>query len=249
MIGIARIAVYIVKVKMKILFFLILFPVLSMASAFPRVDDDLRHYDQTITKMESDFSKIPADPKKIEWVKLKLKHMFDTDQYMRRFGMRIPYEHNYTSDEKNYFNSQFKDRFAGLDAKNTGDIKELLKIYDWFRISIFGKIGDNQGWLIVQHADNDPDFQKEVLKILGPLYKVNETKPSNYAYLFDRVAASWSDPKKRMLQRYGTQGGCTGPGTWEPIPIEDPSNIDKRRVEVGLEPMSDYKKKFKDICR
>jgi len=84
--------------------------------------------------------------------------------------------------------------------------------------------------------------------ILEKLYLSKETSPSNYAYLFDRVAASWSDESKRTLQRYGTQGSCTGPGTWEPIAMEEPDHVDERRASVGLMTMAEYLKLFKEIC-
>jgi hypothetical protein len=52
-----------------------------------------------------------------------------------------------------------------------------------------------------------------------------------------------------MPQRYGTQGQCVGAGQWEPLPIEDEKNVDKRRKEVGLPTMAEYKQNFKEICK
>ena len=51
------------------------------------------------------------------------------------------------------------------------------------------------------------------------------------------------------IQRYGTQGRCTGPGTWEPFPVESPDRIDEVRAEVGLGTMAEYKLRFKNICK
>jgi len=78
-----------------------------------------------------------------------------------------------------------------IDTVNTNDLADLLKIYGWIRISDFGTAADQNAWLLVQHADHDPVFQKEILGRLGKLYKSGETSPQNYAYLVDRVAASW----------------------------------------------------------
>jgi hypothetical protein len=72
--------------------------------------------------------------------------------------------------------------------------------------------------------------------------------PANCAYLSDRIAASYNDPSKRKFQRYGTQGACTGPGAWEPLPVEDPLHLNDHRSQVGLEPEAEYIKGFKDIC-
>ncbi len=219
----------------------------QVTGSFPRVDSDLKIYDNTVAGMKSDFGKLPADPKSVDWVKKKLKHMFDVDQYMRK-QMNIPFERNYTEAEKEYFFKEFGPRFKQIDNENTGDLKELLKIYQWFVISQFGAEADNNAWLLVQHADEQPDFQRQVLAILASLYRTKETNPKNYAYLFDRVAASFSDLSKRKLQRYGTQGQCTGPGKWEPIPMEEPAKVDMRRAEVGLGTMAEYISMFKDIC-
>ncbi len=101
---------------------------------------------------------------------------------------------------------------------------------------------------MVQHADKDIEFQKSVLKILENLFPLGETNPGNYAYLYDRVATVPLDPSKRILQRYGTQGQCVGPGKWEPFPIEEPNKVDERRRAVGLITMEEYKKMFEEIC-
>lgn len=66
---------------------------------------------------------------------------------------------------------------------------------------------------------------------------------------FDRVASSFNDLTKRVSQRYGTQGNCVGPGLWEPLPIDDERNVDKRRKEVGLPTLVEYKQNFKEICK
>lgn len=71
-----------------------------------------------------------------------------------------------------------------------------------------------------------------------------ETDLSNYALLHDRVAVADHIP-----QFYGTQGRCTGPGTWEPdATVGTIAELDKRRAEVGLRPMAEYIAGFKKIC-
>ncbi len=218
-----------------------------MASPYPKVDADLATYDQTIVKMKSEFAVTTANPKDKEWVKAKLDFMFNIDQYMRNYW-NTPFKQKYNEAETQYFNEHFYPKHAGLDSENTKELKELLKIYDWFKISEFGVKADNQAWLIVQHADLEIQFQKDVLLILEKLYPLKETKPSNYAYLYDRVACSSNDPTQQKLQRYGTQGKCVGPAKWEPHPMEDPENVDKRRAEMGLDTMAEYQLMFKDVC-
>jgi hypothetical protein len=213
-------------------------------SEYERVDIDLQRYDEEIEKMRQNFSKVPSDIENKDWVKSKLSHMVKMDQYMRNY-LNIPYNNGYSEEEQKYFQKRFMHRFTLLDKENTSELKKLLNKYEWFNISDFDEQADKDAWLLVQHADLDLAFQKEVLLILTKLYPQNETNKSNYAYLYDRVKAIG----EKKPQRYGTQGMCVGPGKWEPHAIEDASNVDKRRKEMGLVSMEEYKSWFKDICK
>lgn len=208
----------------------------------------LLDYDSDIKSRIDAFNKRPVDLKNKDWVKSKLQHMVDMDQTLRSL-VNKPVEMGMTDQEKKFYQQAYGQRFYIMDWQNTQDMKKLFAQHGWFKVSQWGKQADNQAWLLVQHADHDPIFQKSVLRTLSKLYKSNETSPSNYAYLWDRVASSFNDPTKRKPQRYGTQGQCVGPGQWEPLPIEDEKNVDKRRKEVGLPTLEDYKKNFKDICK
>lgn len=216
---------------------------LQKSSVIERPLKILKDYDTEIYNKETNFNKTSPNPKDMSWVKSKLNHMVEMDQVMRSL-INKPIELLMTDQEKMYFQKAYNKRFYLMDYQNTQDMKDLLKLYGWFNISQWGVEADRQGWLLVQHADEDPEFQKEVLKKLTSLYKGKETKPSNYAYLWDRVALS-----KGVLQRYGTQGQCACSGKWEPFPIENEKNVDKLRKEVGFPTMAEYKKKFKEICK
>jgi len=221
----------------------------ALADSFPKVDADLAEYDAAIEKMNAAFAELPADPASKDWIAKKLQHMVDIDQHMRKCSMSLPHERQYTEAEQEYFWSQFANRFLELDRQNTADLKSLLKTHSWFTISEFGKKCDSNAWLLVQHADHDREFQEQVLAKLEKLYPVGETRPMNYAYLYDRLATAWQDPAKRHLQRFGTQGHCVGPGKWEPFPIEDEANVDARRAAVGLPPLAEYIAGFRDVCK
>lgn len=206
---------------------MILWCVVADASDYPRVDEDLKAYDAHVAQLQQEFARKPTAPNNKEWVKAKLQHMVDVDQYAR--GMtETPERRKYTDDERLEFDQRMP--FSAVDRRNTADLKELLKIYPWFTISEFGTEASMNAWLLVQHADHDRAFQQHVLTILEPLAAGGETNPRNFAYLYDRVATSFQNLTERKLQRYGTQGQCTGPGAWEPFPVEDPQKLDERRA-------------------
>lgn len=228
------------------LFFYILLYWGIVSCSVSRIDQDLIQFDQWLNARRILFSKVSPDPNDKNWVRSKLTHMVEIDQYTRDFLTEK--ESAYSDEERKDFRQRFFPKWRAVDQENTRDLKKLLEKYDWFRISDFGERADNDAWLLVQHADHDRDFQKLVLERLERLWKIGETAPPHYAYLFDRVAVSWGEPSERRPQRYGTQGKCSGPGEWEPVPIDDVANVDKRRAEVGLPPMSKYKEQFKEIC-
>jgi hypothetical protein len=209
------------------------------ATEFPRVTADLATYDAHVAAADAEFARRPADVHERNWVKLKLAHMVNVDQYMRKFSM-TPAISGYSDAERQDFATRFTAlRWHLIDDRNTADLKELLAIHGWFTISSFGAEADNDAWLLVQHADQDRDFQKRVLAMLEPLVTKGETRPEHYAYLYDRISTP---------QRYGTQGRCVGKGLWEPREVEDPARLDEYRASVGLMSEADYQRSFKDLC-
>lgn len=219
----------------------------AMAADGPSLKQVFSEFDAHLAQLRSGFERRPAAPQDKDWVQAKLQNMADIDQYMRKFP-ETAQRHGLSGPERFEFDSQYQLRFLAVDRRNTADLKQLLQVHSWFTISEFGASADSNAWLLVQHADDDPAFQKQILKVLEPLALQGETKPSNFAYLFDRVALSYSNPARQTPQRYGTQGRCTGPGTWQEFPVEDPAALDQRRATVGLMPIAEYRKFFKDIC-
>jgi hypothetical protein len=60
--------------------------------------------------------------------------MFTIDQYMRSIW-KTAYNNQYTADETKFFNEQFFPRSNEMDRQNTEDLKDLLKLYEWFKVS------------------------------------------------------------------------------------------------------------------
>jgi hypothetical protein len=94
-------------------------------------------------------------------------------------------------------------------------------------------------WLLVQHADRDPDFQAHCLTLMEEAYGNREVRGEDLAYLTDRVRVNSGQP-----QVYGTQfWRPPGPSSrLEPRPIEDAANLDQLRAMMGLGPFAEYRK-------
>lgn len=118
---------------------------------------------------------------------------------------------------------------AVRDDANTRWLKDVVARDGWPRISAVGERSANEAWLLVQHADHDPLFQLEALRLMEPLVAEKEVSSRNYAYLYDRVML-----KLAGKQRYGTQFTCVD-GKWAPQSLEDASAVDRFREEAGME--------------
>jgi len=130
-----------------------------------------------------------------------------------------------------------------VDGENTTWLKAHVAAHGWIRISDHGEAASGAAWLLVQHADRDPDFQAEVLTLLEPLVAAKETSGGNYAYLYDRVAVGANRP-----QRYGSQGRCTAKNVWEPNELEEPDRVETLRAEVDIGPLAEYQAHMSGYC-
>lgn len=124
-------------------------------------------------------------------------------------------------------------------VENSEWLKSVLDRIGWFDISRFGASASQAAWLLVQHSDHDPAFQRAMIERLRAKVAAGEAQPRSLAYLVDRVAVNAG-----QLQTYGTQGRCVGPGDWQPRALVDAGGLDARRAAVGLEPIAAYRARF-----
>ena len=123
---------------------------------------------------------------------------------------------------------------GNVDAENTEFMKGVIAKHGWPGKSLVGVEAAGAAWLLVQHADHDPEFQTKALEHIKTAFKTGDATGQQLAYLTDRVLL-----KQGKKQLYGTQFVGMGPDT-KPAPIEDEANVDQRRKEVGLPPLADY---------
>ncbi|WP_461787759.1 DUF6624 domain-containing protein [Pedobacter sp.] len=122
------------------------------------------------------------------------------------------------------------------DWSNMNRAKEIIKQYGWLKISQIGKDGQNNLWLIVQHADQDVLFQQTALKAMQKLQGTNEISMENFAFLYDRVQCNLN-----YKQLYGTQVEWTNNGKASGFrPIVKEYLTDELRQKIGLQPLKIY---------
>jgi len=99
-----------------------------------------------------------------------------------------------------------------------------------------GTTGSYNYWLLVQHADFDPDFQQRVLDSMKVQLDQNNANPNNYAYLTDRVRVNTG-----RKQVFGTQLDINMfTGKVKSLPTENWESINERRLSMGLETIEEY---------
>ncbi len=136
---------------------------------------------------------------------------------------------------KTKIKSDAHDAVATIDKENKAWISEQLAHNGWLGKSLVGEKGAHDAWLLVQHADQDLPFQKHCLALMSEMPK-GEVSPVDIAYLTDRVLAAEGKP-----QRYGTQCSIEN-GKAVVKSVEDPDNLNRRRSELGLDPIEQYLK-------
>ncbi|MDW8850831.1 DUF6624 domain-containing protein [Flavobacterium sp. MMLR14_040] len=165
---------------------------------------------------------------------LKLPDLRKRINLMTIQDQKLRFAKSQTNDprEIEVLNQQINDS----DFKNLNEAKEIIEKYGWPKITEIGKDGQNNFWLIVQHADQDILFQKLTLSKMEKLMETKEIDLENYAFLYDRVQCNLN-----YKQLYGTQVNWTQNGNasgFRPIIKEDLA--DKRRADFKLLPLKIY---------
>ena len=100
--------------------------------------------------------------------------------------------------------SKISKKISEIDRKNTKNLKEIVYTFGWPTISLVGKKSSYLAWLLVQHSNNEIEFQKKCLELMKVALKKKEIIPKNYSYLSDRIRIQMGKP-----QFFGTQNPST----------------------------------------
>jgi hypothetical protein len=172
-------------------------------------------------------------------LRLELLQRMEADQKIRKeVNRRLANGENLVA-----VSTKLGNRMARVDRKNWTWLSRQVRKHGWLGKSLVGEDGARAAWLLVQHADANPKFQRTCLDKMNQLAD-GEVGAADVAYLTDRVLLA--EGKK---QRYGTQmRGILRAGKQglEPLPCESPEQLDALRAEVGLPPMSEYMSHFQN---
>lgn len=119
------------------------------------------------------------------------------------------------------------------DSINLKKVTAIIDKYGWLGPDEIGTSGNNTLFLVIQHADIAT--QKKYLPLMREAVKQKKARANALALLEDRVAL-----REGRKQIYGSQVGMEKDGSYFVSALEDPDNVDKRRAEVGLQPLADY---------
>lgn len=130
------------------------------------------------------------------------------------------------------------EKIAATDAECLKRVKGILAEHSWLGLEQVGKEASVTSFFVIQHTDIAT--QQEYLPMIRQAVKDKKLQANLLPLLEDRVAIQTGHK-----QVYGTQIGSSSKMIGYYVsPLEDPDNVDKRRAEVGLEPLAEYVKRW-----
>ncbi|MDP2651471.1 MAG: hypothetical protein Q8O98_02665 [bacterium] len=128
-----------------------------------------------------------------------------------------------------------QDDFASSQERVVEQFKSYIKSKGFPFRDVFGQEVYKAAIVLSLHAD--VEFLKLILENIKEVGE-GQIDVGDKAYFIDRLLVL-----EGKSQVYGTQYKKSSDGDIEFFPIEDNENVDKRRSELGLGPLSEYKVK------
>jgi hypothetical protein len=200
-----------------------------------KIDPDLEslHDHKKWKKLIKKANRIQLDSfnacKRPEYAK-QLAKIWETDQYYR-FRLGQAYESG--ADTSIINNLWKKMRKADSLNDNVSKLETIINKIGWPTISNVGKLGAGTAFLVADHSSRET--MEKIFPFLEEAAKNGEASMSNYATMKDRILVN-----KGKKQVYGTQSYRDEKGKAILFPVEDEKNLNKRRKEIGLEPLPEF---------
>ena len=132
-----------------------------------------------------------------------------------------------------------------VDRVNTGRLKAAVARCGWPSKATHGAQAAADAWLLVEQAERDPAFQKQMLVLVEQAAGASgEGLDRSFAYLDDRIAGAEKRP-----QRYWTQLSARGKDrcALEFAPFDNREQVEARRAQLGLPPLETYRRMALDM--
>jgi len=123
-----------------------------------------------------------------------------------------------------------------LNAQNLEEMNKLLAQYGWPKYSDVGDLAADAPLLVINHHESE-EFRMQYIDRIKEACLAGEGSCMEFAKIHDRILVNTDRP-----QTYGMQFKFNR-GVLEPFPIENPETVDRRRKEIGLEPLAVYLKR------
>lgn len=123
---------------------------------------------------------------------------------------------------------------TSVDAGNLAWLKNMVAEVGWPGRAMVGEDGAHAAWLLAQHADRDPAFQRRCLELMTEAAARGEASRAEVAYLTDRVLLAEGQPQEYGTQMMGRKEG------WGARWLRDPEHVDDRRAAMSLGTMAEY---------
>lgn len=127
-----------------------------------------------------------------------------------------------------------EDNINRADSINLARVTSLLDQFGWLGPGTIGNRGCMAEFLVIQHGPLH--IQEKYFPLLKEAAKKGSLPKKDLAILQDRMLV-----RRNKEQIYGSQVAFDNvDNVWFVLPLLDPENVDKRRIDVGLPPISEY---------
>ena len=124
-----------------------------------------------------------------------------------------------------------------IDIKHNHILKEIIQKIGWPK----GEEESQYMWILVQHQDEDLNFQKECLILLEEAVQQENASPIPLAYLTDRIRVF-----EGQNQIYGTQWKYEN-NKWSLCSVENMGELNERLERFGMPSIEKYKQDMMEM--
>lgn len=175
---------------------------------------------QTIDDESTDFKEITRilDSIHVEDQKYRL----NIDSLVQLYGWE-------SEEMKNYW-----EIIKQTDSSNLIIVEGILEKYGWLSAKQIGGTANSTLFLVIQHSNQE--VQEKYLPMMRKAVEDGNANSRSLALLEDRIRLGRGE-----LQIYGSQIGTDREtGQLYVLPLEDPEQVNERRLKVGLGPIENY---------